>query len=244
MNFRSDLSPLLLSSKGHYLFTNFYYDGWFGVVLVLVTMWLFVPLFKPCGVWMSGFQSAFKALHQFSMAQCAMYVPCGGKGLGSYFSGIFIILIVFNLVGLVPLGVAYSAHLFMTLPLALVTWASLVVKGFWNRRLFSSSEFLSSSIPRYLAIPFACIEILSHIIRPLTLSARLSINVMAGHMLYKSVLAWAGKLATAGAYYKAGLVFSAAMGCFAAELCICFIQAFVFFILLNVYCEQYSKPQA
>nr|AKP99394.1 ATP synthase F0 subunit 6 [Lingula anatina] len=235
-------SNLVLSQKSHSLFSGFFFDGWSGFILAMVMIFVCLPLLKPMGFWSSSLQSAFKSLHQFSMDQTLLYVPKGSKSLAPFMSAIFLCMLFINLLSLTPLGVVYSAHIVITLPLAVVLWASLITMGFWNRRIFSSSEFLSSSIPRFLALPFACLEILGHIIRPLTLSARFSVNAMAGHIMYKSVLAYSAKLAKVS-LLKGGLVFILSMLCFAAEICICFIQAYVFFILLNVYYNQYSAPK-
>ena len=83
----------------------------------------------------------------------------------------------------------FSAQLYFVFPLALVLWLRLVVKGFWEGRLLKKSIFLSSSIPRPLAYPFILLELLGHVIRPLTLSARLRVNIIAGHILFKTLLA-------------------------------------------------------
>nr|QEG58647.1 ATP synthase F0 subunit 6 [Lingula anatina]BAD69577.1 ATP synthase subunit 6 [Lingula anatina] len=237
-----DFTNMIYSEKSHSLFSGFFHDGWTGFFLAFLFILICMPMLKPTGIWMSCLQASFKSLHQFLMDQSLMYVPKGSKGVGPFLSGVFFCMLFINLVSLTPLGVVYSAHIVFTLPLAVVLWATLVLKGLWNGRVFLSSEFLSSSIPRFLAIPFACLEILGHIIRPLTLSARFSVNAMAGHIMYKSVLAYSAKLAKVS-LLKGGLVFMLSMGCFAAEICICFLQAYVFFILLNVYFNQYSKPK-
>nr|YP_010584667.1 ATP synthase F0 subunit 6 [Neoseiulus californicus]UZU69612.1 ATP synthase F0 subunit 6 [Neoseiulus californicus]WJN56892.1 ATP synthase F0 subunit 6 [Neoseiulus californicus]WKV28862.1 ATP synthase F0 subunit 6 [Neoseiulus californicus] len=97
----------------------------------------------------------------------------------SWFSFIYLS----NLLSLMPFIFAPTSHMSLTLTLSTPFWVSLMLTG-W---LKSPSEMFIHLVPNgtpNLLCPFmVIIETISNMIRPLTLSIRLSANMVAGHIL-------------------------------------------------------------
>ena len=78
------------------------------------------------------------------------------------------------------------------------------------------------------------IEILSYLIRPISLSVRLFVNMMAGHIMLKT---FAGFIVALGAsiFRVAPLALTVALT--GLELAIAFLQAYVFTVLSCIYLQ-------
>lgn len=153
------------------------------------------------------------------------------RGFAPAITVIFCILLVINLTGIIPYVFSVTRHLVWTLPLAMLTWLALLISGWvWDIKKASAS-LLPSGSPLYLAPLLVIIEVISLIIRPITLSVRLAANISAGHLI----------IALIGSYliqYNS-LLFVVA-GYFIFEFGICIIQAYVFVLLLALYANDHS----
>ena len=80
------------------------------------------------------------------------------------------------------------------------------------------------------------IEILSYLIRPISLSVRLFVNMMAGHIMLKT---FAGFIVALGSFYVvpgiAPLALTIALT--GLEFAIAFLQAYVFTVLTCIYLQ-------
>lgn len=150
-----------------------------------------------------------------------------------FLSMVFVFLLVINLFGLIPYGFSLSRQVWVVIFFSLVFFFSFVLlllrRGVFSFVIF----FLPSGSPLVLGLFLFYIEILSVFVRPLTLTLRLCANMVTGHVLFcllssltVSVLLvrWAGVF-----LIRVGLVL------FFFELFVCFIQAVVFFLLLDRY---------
>jgi F-type H+-transporting ATPase subunit a len=76
------------------------------------------------------------------------------------------------------------------------------------------------------------IEILSYLIRPISLSVRLFVNMMAGHIMLKT---FAGFIVALGIFGFAPLALTVALS--GLEFAIAFLQAYVFAVLSCIYLQ-------
>jgi F-type H+-transporting ATPase subunit a len=76
------------------------------------------------------------------------------------------------------------------------------------------------------------IEILSYLIRPISLSVRLFVNMMAGHIMLKT---FAGFIIALGVFGVAPLALTVALT--GLEFAIAFLQAYVFAVLSCIYLQ-------
>jgi len=164
----------------------------------------------------------------------------GSKGR-QYFPLIFTLFVVVtmgNLLGLLPYSFTYTSHIIVTFTLAAMIFLVVTIFGFINHGTHFFQLFAPPGVPFYVLPLIVPIELLSFLIRPMTLSVRLFANMMAGHLLLKVFASFSvmlvAALGTAGIF--AGIlpmVFNVAMLCL--ELLVAVLQAYIFTILSCIY---------
>jgi F-type H+-transporting ATPase subunit a len=169
---------------------------------------------------------------------------------------IFMLVLVMNLMGVV-FGVGHvagqhwtftaTAQLAVTATLALITFISVIVIGFLKNGLGFFRLFVPSGMPFAMVLIMAPIELLSFMIRPLTLAMRLFGNMLGGHVVMHIFASFVVGLAlfaiNTGGIALLGLLGSAAsfgmvLGLTALELVVAALQAFVFAALATVYLNE------
>ena len=148
-----------------------------------------------------------------SREQCVKHLPLVGT--------IFLYILGSNLLGLVPGFLPPSSSMSNNLAMALVVFLVFNYEGIKEHGLIGYAKTLAGPIPLLAPAIFA-VETFSLLIRPLTLSVRLYINMFADHLL----LGVFSDL-TLGLVVPAALI---GLGTFVA-----FVQAFVFMLLTVVY---------
>lgn len=160
----------------------------------------------------------------------------GNKGIG-YFPHlitVFLIILLFNITGLIPFGSTASAQVILTFYLALsyfIAWIIIAVKELGPKFLY---VFCPKNMPLWLLPLLICVELLSFLLRPISLGVRLFANMLAGHILVH-ILAGACVylyskfiLASIPAFMIIG-----AVG--VLEIGIALLQSYIFVILLTIY---------
>nr|DAZ91219.1 TPA_asm: ATP6 [Marinogammarus marinus] len=151
-------------------------------------------------------------------------------------TSLFMFIVYNNLMGLAPYLFTSSSQLVFTVSLALPVWLSLMIYGWLN----NTSSLLAHLIPQNtptLLMPFmVLIETVSNLIRPLTLSVRLTANMVAGHLLIV-LLNSADPMAPLA---LTPLLLIAKQALLALELAVAFIQAYVFSILVTLYSAEFT----
>lgn len=148
----------------------------------------------------------------------------------SVFVCVFLIIISINLLGLLPYIFTPRRHIRISIRLALIIWLSAIVLGWVMNTKHILSHMLPIGSPGLL-IPFmVLIERVSLLIRPLTLSIRLSANIIAGHLLLVLV---------GDAVMNLSLSIFVAQSVLALlEVGVAFIQAYVFAMLVTLYVSE------
>jgi F-type H+-transporting ATPase subunit a len=159
---------------------------------------------------------------------------------------LFSLIAVVNILGLVPTAFTPTSQLAVTATLAVMTFGTVLVVGFMRNGLGFFKLFVPSGVHWGMAILLAPIELLSFLVRPLTLSLRLFGNMMAGHVmvyLFATFVAVLGLFALHGGLASLGILGSAAslamvIAIMALEIVVAFIQAFVWSALTCVYLNE------
>lgn len=100
-----------------------------------------------------------------------------------FFISIFFIILINNIIGLFPYIFTSSRHIIFSLSISISIWLSLIVFRILNNTNFIFSHIIPQRTPNIL-IPFiVIIETIRNIIRPRTLTIRLTANIIAGHLL-------------------------------------------------------------
>jgi F-type H+-transporting ATPase subunit a len=170
--------------------------------------------------------------------------PEGMKFLPLVFS-LFMFILAVNVIGLIPYTFAVTAHIIISVSLALLVFVTVIVHGFWNHGLRFLRLFVPSGIPIYILPLVTFIEVLSFLARPVSHSVRLFANILAGHITLKvfagfvTMLSAFGFLGWVGAIVPLGLT----VGLTALELLVAFLQAYVFAILTSIYLNDAIHPR-
>lgn len=142
-----------------------------------------------------------------------------GRAFAPYFAAVFTYILFNNLVGLIPGMTPATENFNTTFAFGIFSFLAYNVIGIKEGGLGYLKHFLGPVM--WLAPLMLIIEIISHMIRPLTLGLRLA-NVMTGDHTVLSVFLGLFPVGPAIPFYAMGLL-------------VCTIQAFVFTLLSMVY---------
>lgn len=96
---------------------------------------------------------------------------------------LFSIIILSNLLGLIPYVFTPSSHIIFSIAFAFPIWISLILYGWINHFNKMIIHLVPIGSPGILTIFIVLIETIRNVIRPITLSVRLSANIIRGHLL-------------------------------------------------------------
>lgn len=95
----------------------------------------------------------------------------------------FLIIFVYNFIGLFPYVFTRTSHLSIRISLSLPLWVGYFLTNFYKNTRRSLAHLVPIGTPLALVPFIVLIEIIRNLIRPLTLRVRLAANMVAGHLL-------------------------------------------------------------
>jgi ATP synthase subunit 6 len=156
---------------------------------------------------------------------------------------IFILIITFNLIGIIPYAFTVTSHIIVTFALAFALFFGINLRFILDVKLKFFNLFLPSGAP-IVIIPFlVIIEIISYFARVFSLSIRLFANIIAGHTLLKILINFSFII-----FLKLPTWLITLIGLFPfllviiivfLEVAIAFLQAYVFTVLLCLYIKDF-----
>ncbi|MDI7774054.1 F0F1 ATP synthase subunit A [Asticcacaulis sp. EMRT-3] len=159
-----------------------------------------------------------------------------GRHFFPYVFTLFLFILSCNLVGMFTIFTPTS-QVAVTLTLALLTFAIVLLVGFIRHGFGFFKMFLPSGVPWYLAPLIILIEVISFMVRPVTLTLRLFGNMVGGHIVLKvfaSFILMAASIGVAG-WAIGVLTLSTMVALTTLEFLVAYLQAFVFAVLACVY---------
>jgi F-type H+-transporting ATPase subunit a len=159
-----------------------------------------------------------------------------GKKFLPFIFTLFSFVLFMNMQGMF-LVFTSTSQLAVTLTLGLMVILTVVAVGFAKNGLKFFKLFAPSGVPPVLYILLVPIEILSFLIRPITLGLRLFGNMLGGHVVLKIFAGFVIALGGLGVLGWAGsaLALTSVVALTALEFMVAFLQAFVFAVLTCVY---------
>jgi F-type H+-transporting ATPase subunit a len=151
---------------------------------------------------------------------------------------IFLFVFACNAIGLTPYSFTATSQIPVNFTLALIAFFTITIYAI-IRNGFSGflHMFLPSGVPILIAPLIFILELISFLIRPITLSVRLFANMVAGHVLLKVI---AGFIVSMGLIFgMVPLLFATAMIGF--EFFVAGLQAYIFAILVATYLGETTK---
>jgi len=220
-------------------FTNSHLAMTIGFVLVV----LFLQLSTARAAVVPGrMQAAGETLFGMIDGVVDSIIGHDGRKLFPFVFTVFTFILAMNFIGLF-LTFTATTQMAVTATFGVLTILLVLIIGFAKHGLGFFKLFVPSGVP-WPVLPFVVIiEMVSFLLRPVTLTLRLFGNMMGGHVALK---VFAGFVVTLGAMAAAGgfgllgipgaaLSLSLVTALTALEFLVAFLQAFVFAVLTCVY---------
>jgi len=159
-------------------------------------------------------------------------------GLQHFVLTLFVIILFWNLLGLLPYSFTASRHLTISVRLALPIWIGYMLYSSVKNVNFFLAHLVPLGTPQAL-IPFIVfIELVRGVMRPLTLSVRLTANMVAGHLLI--ILISSPLTGLEPLIFL--LTISALILLTTLEFAVSIIQSYVFITLTSLYIIEVNSP--
>jgi F-type H+-transporting ATPase subunit a len=147
--------------------------------------------------------------------------------------GLFMFILINNLIGMVPYSFASTGHFVLTFSLSFSIVLGATILGFREHGTKFFSLFVPAGCPLGLLPLLVIIEFISYLARNVSLGLRLAANIMSGHMLLNILSGFTYNIMNSGFIYffVAFLPLAFIIAFSGLELAIAFIQAQVFVVL-------------
>lgn len=209
---------------------------WMTIGVIVSTMFLTIAMGRKSLVPGRG-QVFAEMLYEFIAGMIRENIGSEGRKYFPLIFTIFIIVLMGNVLGLIPYSFTYTSHIVVTFALAAIVFFSVVILGLMRHGTHFFSLFLPPGVPMWLWPLIIPIELISFLIRPVTLSVRLFANMMAGHLMLKVFAGFSVAMIGAGAVGVVGsafpMLFNTVLTAF--EFLIALIHAYVFTVLSCIY---------
>ncbi|MSO64449.1 MAG: F0F1 ATP synthase subunit A [Alphaproteobacteria bacterium] len=206
---------------------------WMVIVAALITLFLTAAMHRSAMV-PGRLQLMAELAYQFVARMVRDNAGTAGRPYFPFIFTLFMFILFCNLQGLVPYTFTVTSHIIITFAFAIFIFLGVTVIGFVKHGPKFLTLFVPSGAPIVILPLLVVIELISYLIRPITLSVRLFANMMAGHTLLKVFGSFVVML---GGFYVvpgvAPLALTVAM--YALEFLVAVLQAYVFAVLSCVY---------
>lgn len=159
--------------------------------------------------------------------------PKVNKNTTIIFMNTFFILIIVNLYAIRPFNFTISAHISISLPFAIIIWMRPILYSFINKNKKFFIHLTPINTPSKLINFIVIIETIRIVIRPLTLSIRLSANIIAGHLIMSLI-----SNNSIASTHESFLNIAPTLILIRLELAVRIIQAYVFITLTSLYYKE------
>jgi F-type H+-transporting ATPase subunit a len=200
------------------------------IAIALITLFLTLAM-RQSALVPGRWQSMAELSYEFIGKMIRDNVGQEGRQYFPFIFSLFMFILFCNLLGMVPYSFTVTSHIVVTFALALVVFLGVTVIGFIRHGAHFLKLFVPSGVPIALLPLLVIIEVLSYLIRPVSLSVRLFANMLAGHTMLKVFGGFVVALGVLGGW--APLAFVVALT--GLEIGIAILQAYVFAILTCIY---------
>nr|YP_010535419.1 ATP synthase F0 subunit 6 [Amblyomma tholloni]QLD97054.1 ATP synthase F0 subunit 6 [Amblyomma tholloni]QLD97067.1 ATP synthase F0 subunit 6 [Amblyomma tholloni]UYB78006.1 ATP synthase F0 subunit 6 [Amblyomma tholloni] len=193
--------------------------------------WMFlIPI--PFWVTPSLFLTSWKILLNKLFQEVSNNVSNYKKKNLIFFLAIFSIILFSNFFGLIPYIFTPSSHLVFTMFYSFPIWISLMIFSLLNKFNKVMSHLVPLGSPLPLSFFMVIIETVSNLIRPITLSVRLTANMISGHLLIHLLSSMMMQLH----FFFFMLIIMIML--LILETAVALIQSFVFMTLISLYISE------
>lgn len=152
---------------------------------------------------------------------------------------VFIFIVFNNILGLIPYSFTGTSHMFVTLYLSLSIFLGINIILAHKHKEKSFSLFIPANSDTLLALLLVPIELVSYVVRPISLGVRLFVNIMSGHTLIKVIIGFSWTILLVKGFTSIFLLIPMIVLTilFFLEFSVALIQAYVFTILSCIYIQ-------
>lgn len=224
----------------HRILYPFFYKGFdfsvsdfaltaFGVPMLLF-YFFYLGAFK--GVYVP---SALQNLVEIAYESCKniFYAYLGEKGKHyiSFLFSLMLFLFILNICNLIPGLFACTNQLALTFTLALIVFILIICIGFFEHGIKFFLFFIPNGLPMLLKPFMFVLELISFFIRPISLALRLTINMIAGHIMLHIINSFSAS--SIGLSNAVTIAILSILSIF--EIAVAGLQAYVFAVLSCIY---------
>ena len=143
---------------------------------------------------------------------------------------LFFFILAGNMLGMIPGAFTFTSHIIVTFFMAICVIVAVTAIGFYVHGVGFLKFFVPHGAPAAMLPLMVPIEILSYCIRPVSLSIRLFVNMMAGHTMMKVFAGFVIAMKLFGVFPLAITV-----AIYGFEFLVAFLQAYIFTVLTCLY---------
>lgn len=184
-----------------------------------------------------------ESLYEFVANMIRENIGSAGRQYFPLIFTLFMTILMGNVLGLLPYSFTFTSHLIVTGALAVMIFLLVMVLGIVRHGTHFFSLFVPPGVPLWLFPLIVPLEMVSFLIRPVTLSVRLFANMMAGHLMLKVFAGFSVAMISAEVVASTGgaSIFASALPMLfntmltGFELLVALIHAYVFAVLSCIY---------
>lgn len=147
-----------------------------------------------------------------------------------YIIPVFLLFLISNIVSIIPSNFTLTAHFSIVFPIGTICWIIIIIYNIIYKFNGILTHLTPSGAPLVLSPFLVLIELVSNLIRPITISVRLIANITAGHLLIHLLREFLCYL-----YPYSFILIPVSIILTTLELIVCLIQAYIFCALLAIY---------
>ena len=152
--------------------------NWFSIMFILLI---------PSSFWLVKRKIVFviDTLLRFLSKELDLVLRKKSGSIKVFLLRFFLIIFIYNFIGLLPYVFTRTSHLSITVALSLPLWVGYFSINFIKNTRRSLAHLVPLGTPLPLVPFIVLIEIVRNLIRPITLRVRLAANIVAGHLLLR-----------------------------------------------------------
>ncbi len=198
---------------------------------VAISLFVFIYGMRHRALVPGRLQSVAEVGYEFIAKMVSDNVGDAGKKYFPFILSLFLFILGCNMLGMIPYSFTPTSHIIVTFAMAAVVFIGVTLIALFKHGIHFFSFFAPKGVPLWLMPILVPIEVISYLIRPMTLSVRLFANMLAGHIMLK---VFGGFVIMLGIFFGwIPLLFTTAF--IGLEILIAFLQAYVFAVLTCLY---------
>lgn len=150
-----------------------------------------------------------------------------------YIIPVFLLFLITNLISIIPSSFTITAHFSIVFPIGTICWILVISYNLIYKFNGVLTHLTPRGAPLVLSPFLVLIELVSNLIRPITISVRLIANITAGHLLIHLLSEFLCYL-----YPYSIILLPVSIILTTLELIVCIIQAYIFCALLAIYSRE------